>query len=518
MQCCRMSRALALTSHDAASLYLRASGSSKIPEKLTMVLLAGRPAHADFAALLSARTSVHAIAADATAHALAKQHGIPSTLAPASASSSDALNRFAAWTAVQSGHPAVVLPDSAYDDAVASLSRRGSNLPAASDVAPGAEMLPPGALRFVRPLLELEPDALGESQPSLGVALADARAEGARRSAALKTLSDASEALLHDAVMETSHWGYVVVRRSVLAAVYNDGERARTVALDAFARIMSHVSGSAHPLPSTSDHVARVAEAVLAVDGDRGVVHALPKGRTAAGMVVRRATGRFARRIAQEDRRMRRGRRRGVAIDGADDLMILTREPDHEATGLLARRLGGNPACLSLHDAVYWDNRYVLLAQPVDGLRDGAPVQLKDRDVLEAALRPPSEKDSEEAILEATMYARQLRRMDWDRITAATERVRSFHVPFECIRALPGVFEKKAGSFDRGVLTASPHLGLTARDDLYFTAARVPRFRTLPDDICPGFTLNKERRRAAGRQRGRLERIQSRIGIEQWGR
>eukprot|EP00171_Calliarthron_tuberculosum_P015880 IDg15880t1 len=498
-----------LTPSDVLSLFRAVTGSPKLPPKLTMLLPPSRPAHLKFASLLSEQTSVHTIAPDQKTHESAQSLGLKSTLAPPNARDAPSITRFAAWNAIKKSHCTVVLPETAYDQALSSLATRLGALPASAPSAPGCEMLPKGALNFVRPLLSVPPDVLGESPPPLGVDLDAAAEHGAIRLRTSDVLHEMSDELLRESVLEASHWGYLVIRRSTLAHAYSSsGGGERLVALDAMARAMAYVSGGSEALPPTAEHVSRVAATVLG-DGDTGPPP-LPKGRTAAGMVVRRATGRFARRVAQADaQRRRRQRDRSGGSGGVkppqDDLMILTREPDHEGTGLLARRLGGNAACRALQTdgSVYWDNRYVMLAAPVAELetRDSGAV-LDDAAVLEAALRAPDgagsgghDASSSAEIRAASLYVRQLRRADWERITAATERVRSFQVPFECIRALPGVFEKSEDSSDVGLLAASPHLGLTSRSDLFFTAVRVPRYRTLPDDLCPGFVLQGERER-----------------------
>ncbi len=474
-----------LTASDALTLLRKVIGTD-VPKALTLVLPAQRPALLEFARLLANHTQVHAVTRGAAG--LAPSAGLHLINVPEKADA----NRFAAWNAVRARHDHVVLCDTLYDNAMSSLCTRGGALQIVAPTVAGCEMLPDGVLTFARPLLDVPPDVLGEEHDSLGADLDKVVAHGVRKRNACSDLARASEALLRAAVCDASHWGYVVLRRSVLAQEYN--ENSNLVAQDALARVMSHCNGSPSPLPASAEHVGRVALEVLrATNGGRGLP-LIPKGRTAGGMVIRRATGRFARKVAYNDARKRRLRRSDN--DEADDLMIITREPDHESSGLRAKRLGGNKSCLALPEdgSVYWDNRYVMVSKP----SDTHDALVDDAQILEAALRPTTETTR---MSDASLYVRQIRRIDWERITAATERVREFQIPFECIRALPGVFEKNPGDMEPGNLTASPHLGITARADLLFTAVRVPRFRTLPIDICPGFVGRVERELRASRQK-----------------
>lgn len=479
-----------LTSNDVVSLFRSVTGSSTLPSKLTVLLPAGRPALVKFAGLLAAQTDVHTVAGDGATHEAAIAQGLRCTVAAKHVRNNGGLNRFAALTAVRNKHGTVVLPETAHDQAQASLCTLLGALPAKTCAPLGCEMLPANALTFIRPLLKVDPGTLGESPPSFGVDIKAAALHGTQRAEAADGLRRLSDSLLRSAILEASHWGYLVVRRSVLARAYCAGGGDRLIALDALSRAMAHVSGGSQELLPTAEHVSRMAASILS---DAHDPKPLPKGRTAAGMVVRRATGRFARRVAQADSE-RRGTRRKRVSHEEDDLMIFTREPDHEGTGLFAQRLSGNAACLPLEPsgAVYWDNRYVMLAAPVSQLRDHSAI-VDETTILDAALRAPYSAASHDIahseMREASLYVRQLRRADWERITAATERVRSFQVPFECIRALPGIFQKDPRSSNVGLLAASPHLGLTSCADLFFTAVCVPRYRTLPDDICPGFVL-----------------------------
>jgi len=283
-----------------------------------------------------------------------------------------------------------------------------------------------------------------------------------------------------------------VVRRSTLADMYHSSHGGRLVVMHALSRMIMHVSGSSTRLPPDDEHISRLSRDLLQFDASGKTLVPLPKGRTAAGMVVRPATGRFARRLQQQDRYIRR--RPAIEVGSIhDDLMILTREPDHESAGLLSKRLRGNWASVALNDKpVYWDNRFVLVAAPVSFLDDPDASPIDPKATVLAALELPRETNDSD-LIETSLYVRQIRRADWERVTAATDRVRSFHIPFQCIRALPAIFQKSVGETSPGHLVASPHLGLSSRPDLFFTAVRVPRFRTLPTEIEPGFCIHSFR-------------------------
>lgn len=469
-----------LTPSDALSLLRKAIGSD-VPKALTIVLPPKRPALLKFARFLADYTTIHAITPEAA------QIKASSGLHPIPLPEKTNANQFAAWNAIRNRHQHVVLCDTMYDNAMTSLTTRTGAERKVSSLANGCEMLPDGSLTFYRPLLDVAPDVLDEQVESIGADLSEIIAHGERKRDACTSLSKASEILLHNAICDASHWGYVVLRRSVLANEYNSN--SKLVAQDALRRIMSYCSGSPTPISITAEHVVRVSDEVLGRVNAGKSLPIIPKGRTAGGMVVRRATGRFAKKVAYNDARRRRLPR--FRDDESDDLMIITREPDHETSGLEARRLGGNMSCIPLprNGSVYWDNRYVMVSKSSDTER----VIVDDAEILEAALRPAETLDMNDSEL----YVRQIRKLDWERITAATDRVREFQIPFECIRALPGIFEKNIGDMEQGNLTASPHLGLTARADLLFTAVRVPRFRTLPRSICPGFVGKAERQQRA---------------------
>lgn len=416
----------------------------------------------------------------------------------------------AARHAITSDHSVVILPENLADNAYAALTTRSGTLSPASDSAAGCEMLPGGALRFVRPLLTIAPTntALDTQQlQNAPISWEDAVSHGNQRSAACSALHRSSDAMLRDCVVQASHWGYVVVRRRSLIHAYSDHSR-RIAVHDCLARIMTHVSGSDDEISSGCEAVDRLSQELFA-DEDVPV----PKGRTANGMVVRRATGRFARRLAGIDHQRRRRRRGYGNNDESNDstpteqeeLMIFTREPD-KLSKITAKRLGGNATSAPLHEGspAYWDNRYVLFAHQHDA------GTVTDKEILQSLVAAPDPSGSD--LESAVMYARQLTRNDWERITAAIpERVKLFQVPFECIRALPGIFEKVPGALEAGTLAASPHLGLSCRTDLLFTAVRVPRFRnSLPHNVCPAFVLQEERDRRARRREENTRRRQHR--------
>lgn len=384
-----------------------------------------------------------------------------------------------------------------------------------------------------------------------------------RRRDAMHFLVDESDAVIRACLLEASHWGYVVVRRSAIHHWWETGGRGgRHVAVHAMARMVAHVSGAALMPQVDDEHIARLTGTLMQYQQQQHrssssatwqsssampMLAPLPKGRTVGGIVVRPATGRFAKRVLQANRQSlatkgapsgggrHRGRRRGAAAGGRpstswldlsqfqpDDLMILTREPDHESGSLLATRMRGTRACSPLASSsdgppVYWDHRFVLSAVPTDTLmnmslpssspstttrHDYSAFPFDPRDVYGAVLYDAPRKndgdsganadldrlDAEDrALIETELYVRQLRRADWERITAITSRVRDFQVPYECIRALPAVVQKPPGSTSLGQLVASPHLGISARPDLCFAAVRMPRFRSLPWDMDPGF-------------------------------
>lgn len=419
-----------------------------------------------------------------------------------------------------------------------------------------------------------------------------------RRRDAMRFLVDESDAVIRACVLEASHWGYVVVRRSAIHHWWHTGGKGGGhVAVHAMARIVAHVSGAAVMPQADDEHIARLMSTLMqhqqqehrtssaatwqSPSEQMPTLAPMPKGRTVGGIVVRPATGRFAKRVLQANRQSlaakgvnpggarHRSRRRGASVSGGggrqagaaaggrlsmswwdssqyhpDDLMILTREPDHESGSLLAKRMRGTRACSPLDSSVdgapiYWDHRFVLSAVPTDSLmnmsspssssspstttrHDYSAFPFEPRDVYAAVLHdaPTHENGAadvdsdaadvdplsaeDRALIDTELYVRQLRRADWERITAITARVRDFQVPYECIRALPAVVQKPPGSTSLGQLVASPHLGISARPDLCFAAVRMPRFRSLPWDMDPGFCqshLNHIHPERAGRDK-----------------
>lgn len=153
-------------------------------------------------------------------------------------------------------------------------------------------------------------------------------------------------------------------------------------------------------------------------------------------------------------------------------MLIFLREPDQENSSLHAKRLRGIATCAPLYDGrpVYWDNRFVISTGvlPMPELDAGS--------VFKACV---SAEGTKKELDEARFYVRQMRRADWHVLTATTKV--NVHVPFECIRALPAVFEKGVG------LVGIPHLGMANNINRYFVAVRMPRYRCLPADLDPAF-------------------------------
>jgi hypothetical protein len=361
-----------------------------------------------------------------------------------------------------------------------------------------------------------------------GVSVDAAVASGERRRAAADDLRDAGDALLRDAVVDVSHWGFVAVCRETLARAYADvGGGGRELAVDVLARLVMHVSGVARELSFSSALAQRLAEEMLQADGQ------VPAGRTVAGVLLRPATGPSADAFHRQNQRRRgmritsqrayrAGGRQAVnerrrqqeeeevaagwgkdsvgyspyaAPPGADrrDLVVLSREPDRESSHLRVRRMGGNLSALPIpvgrESAVYWDNRYVLSAAPAGELAPDAPM-VSDRAVLLAALSASDVADDAHWE-DATFYVRQMRHVDWEYINSTNQvvRLRNFKAPYQCIRGLPAVYQKQVGDTHPGVLAAAPHLGLSGRPDIVFTAVRLPRFRCIPADLEPGFQV-----------------------------
>lgn len=423
-----------------------------------------------------------------------------------------ALRQAASWAVVNDVKD-VIVGDTRVESALNALTRLDAGVydSYAGGRSTGIEMLPADVLKVHKPFTTVDEaviDATISSKPSklrdteileteitlanqlLGsedVPVSAVLDHAQQRAGDIAFLREESDAVIRRSVLEASHWGYLVIRRSSLLEMYETGRGGRIVVIHAMCRMVMHVSGAIEPLEADDENVSRLIDTIMERDSD-GILKPLSKGRTVAGMVARPATGRFAKRIIQSERRLS-NRKPFYTKDHPDDLMIITREPDHESGSLFASRLRGNPACSPLAPngtPVYWDNRFVLSAAPVTDLdHSGHPFVASE--IYKAALEAPNMDATVKGLKEAELYVRQIRRSDWEKITAITNRVRDFHVPYECIRALPAIFLKESDSSATGRLVASPHLGLSARPDLYFTAVRMPRFRSLPADVDPGF-------------------------------
>lgn len=420
-----------------------------------------------------------------------------------------ALPHAAAW-AVTNRVPHLAVADTNVASTLSAITRFDAGIRHAytGGVTSGVEMLPPHLLTVHRPLQKYDEAVIDASIPPQflpflpGTPDEQHRAEKLagkgqstlqaltgyvdRRVESLKFLQRKSDALVREAVVEASHWGYLVVRRSALLNVYKLGRGGRFTAVHAMCRMVMHVSGSNEPLDADDEIVARMFHDLMRTDKN-GVLLPLPKGRTVSGIVVRPATGRFAKRVIQSERRL--GKRPVAHREQSDDLMILTREPDQESGTLHAKRLKGNFSCAALPEdgtPVYWDNRFVISAAPVSRL-DKSSSPFDTAAVFGATLTSSTQREVIKKLNDTELYIRQIRHSDWEKITSVTNKVRDFQVPYECIRSLPAIFQKDPGSQKQGELVASPHLGLSARPDLYFTAVRIPRFRSLPVEIDPGF-------------------------------
>lgn len=449
--------------------WTRIQNSLPTPSTRVAAVLTSTPASALLARLLPPHVPILTPAEHAFQHLRNPVHALPT----------GALSAAAHW-AVRHSVAHLLLPTTRLERALGSLTTLARAPPPT-----GIEHLPPGVVRLHAPLANVHEHVLDATAAALlppprpsfqalarsklgDVDVTSVLRHALHKQQALDVLDRDATDILRDTILEASHWGYVVARRSTLAAVFND-PLTRLHAVEALSRIVQHVSGAPGRLPMDDEHINRMARDVLKPDPVNGLAP-LPKGRTVAGVVVRPATGRFAKRLLRQ---------------APHDLMILTREPDHESASIHATRLRGNFACAPLGEGgTYWDNRFVIMAGSVSDLSQEHP-PLRMKDVLLAALTPP--QGIKEALTESEFYVRQIRSSDWERITASTSRVRDFQVPFQCIRALPAVFQKEKGSNQQGVLVASPHLGISARSDMYYTAVRMPRFRTLPEGLCPGF-------------------------------
>lgn len=420
---------------------------------------------------------------------------------------------YAASWAVANRVPHLAIADTGVSTTLSAITRfdAGINYAYTGGATSGVEMLPPHVLNIHLPLQKYEESVIDATIPQHflkflpGDPDEQQRAEKIinknestmqmltayvdRRAQSVDYLKRKSDTVIRNAVVEASHWGYLVVRRSALLDAYNLNAGGRFIALHAMCRMIMHVSGSNDPLDADDESVARMLRDLMRADKN-GTLKPLPKGRTVAGIVVRPATGRFAKRVIQSERRL--GKRRLPHREQPDDLMIITREPDHEAGNLYTQRLKGNFSCAPLSSdgtPVYWDNRFVISAAPISRL-DKLNSPFDATTVFTAALQMAPQENFIKNLKNTELYIRQIRQSDWEKITAATNKVRDFQIPFECIRSLPAIFQKDPGSKDLGELVASPHLGVSARPDLYFTAVRMPRFRSLPTDIDPGFSEN----------------------------
>lgn len=490
-------------------------------EKLAMLLRPQRTsdwalAHVLSQAITPGRLSIlttEAAASNLRSVSIANAHGvIPETATSVPDNLAAALPYAASW-AVANRVSHLAVADTYASSTLSAITRfdAGIRQAYAGGATSGVEMLPPHALIIHRPLekyeaavvdatvpqefLQFLPSNLDEQQRAeevineSGSAAQMLTAYIDRRAQSIKYLERNSDAVICDAVVEASHWGYLVVRRSSLLNVYNRGKGGRFVALHAMCRMVMHVSGSNDPLEADDESVARMLHDLMRTD-KHGTLKPLPKGRTVSGIVVRPATGRFVKRVVQSERRL--GKRSQTRREQPDDMMIITREPDHETGNLYTKRLKGNFSCVPLPSdgtPVYWDNRFVISATPVSQL-DKLASPFDATSVIATALYPVPQENFTKNLDSAELYVRQIRQSDWENITSATGKVRNFQVPFECIRSLPAIFQKSSGSNDLGKLVASPHLGLSARPDLYFTAVRMPRFRSLPAEIDPGFSEN----------------------------
>ncbi|CAN8074329.1 unnamed protein product, partial [Agarophyton chilense] len=114
-----------------------------------------------------------------------------------------------------------------------------------------------------------------------------ARRAATRLDAAAAALAARSDALLRAAVVDTSHWGYVVTRAAPLFAAYTRSRVHRMAALHAMQRLLLHVSGASHA-PSLDDaQVTRLCRALFVRDarcGDHAgdAMRPLPRGVAAA--------------------------------------------------------------------------------------------------------------------------------------------------------------------------------------------------------------------------------------------
>lgn len=190
----------------------------------------------------------------------------------------------------------------------------------------------------------------------------------------------------------------------------------------------------------------------------------LPAGRTVAGVVLRPATGRFARRLHPN-----------VPV------VVISREPDAESGDLMGRRLGGNLRGVALNvdgRARYWDGRFVV---KVESRNKWSGVGIHE--IVEAAMRDEEEGGK---VGDGELVVRQIRRKDWEEV-AALVGGKGKWVPHQCVRGLPAVFERTAKGV--GEFVGSAHLGVCTKSDLVVTAVRMPRVQVLPEKMEPGFRV-----------------------------
>lgn len=474
--------------------------------------------------------------------------------------------RSIAHEAISRDSRAIVLPSTKVDAAISGLTELTGSLQPVNDYVPEAEMLPPGVLNVVRPLisvppdvtdatvahvfgdvqesnLEAETDNLGlmsevrRAQEQVGVDLDQAIRHGNMRYALACDMTLAADGLMRECLIDINHWGYAVICRKTLARAYNDPYGGgQNLALDVLARFVMHVSGYERKLTHSNQNIQSVARELLSegtrswagsagrnsINGRISVKSApadFPKGRTVSGVLLRPSTGSASMKFDVMCRR-RKGQRASPSLLSSDasessdlhrtrwssnfrgagmrqsraartDFIVITREPDSESSALRATRMGGMPSCSPIPHhggGTYWDNRYVVFAVPAATIEPDAPI-VSDKDVLLTALSARRGEFDKQLWTDASFYVRQMRHIDWERMTTVSKRVRWFNVPYQCTRGLPVVLQKSRGEIKPGVLAAAPHLGLSGRSDMVFTAVRLPRYRCLPAEIDPGFMV-----------------------------
>jgi hypothetical protein len=541
-----MQRAAALTATDAAALYARClpPGAPSATASVAVGVRAGCASGTALAALLSsAGAKVLAVvgpprggpadstvlpdptAAEQRTRKALEKHNVDAVslqLHGTGWTSGDVVRGFAR-SAIVHGAQRLALPTSMVDAAATGLVRLDGAVQVYDTEVPAAEMLPPGVLDVVRPFVAVDPaahDATVESLlgddwmqadkervpeksralHELEIDVGDMLRYGNRRHAAMLDLKRASDALMRACVVDVSHWGYAVFCRESLSRAYNDtAGGGRMLAVHVLARLATHVCGNSRSVEIDNKVLQPLAHELLHRPVDaRGRWQTLapaPKGRTLAGAVIRPANGTFIKRWRGALRQRAFGSIRddqgwAQPETTGQDMLIISREPDLETSRMVARRMSGNISSVPIPEngeGVYWDNRFVISAATASGVREQVPV-FSDRSILLAALSLPRLVDRE-TLDNSSFYVRQLRHVDWETVTSVSKRVRWHNVPYQCVRGLPAVFQKKVGDSSPGVLAAAPHLGLSGRPDMVFTAVRVPRYRSLPSDLDPGFTV-----------------------------